>query len=190
MKKMLLLTFALACTALAAVSAEKTAGTPSEKKPNWDDPFDGVVQDEKKIGGFVGEYRWLSNFFLCRVEWEGRVYGSAEAAYQSGKFAPAEREPFVKLDPDGAKHLAHDKPLANPAAWEARKEQVMRDVAWAKFSQHPELAAQLLATGDRLLEETNWWDDEIWGVYKGKGQNLLGKILMDTRARLAAPAKK
>jgi predicted NAD-dependent protein-ADP-ribosyltransferase YbiA (DUF1768 family) len=95
------------------------------------------------------------------VEWEGRVYGSAEAAYQSGKFPAAEREPFTKLDPDAAKKRAHAQALADPKAWEARKERVMRDVLWAKFSQNPELAAKLLATGSRLLEETNWWKDQI-----------------------------
>ena len=167
------------------LSASSFAQAPAAKQPNWDESFEGVVHNATKIGGFVGEYRWLSNFFLCRVEWEGRVYGSAEAAYQSGKFPPAERDVFTTLDPDGAKKLAHAKPLSDPAAWEARKEQVMRGVAWAKFSQHPELAAKLLSTGNRLLEETNWWGDEIWGVYQGKGQNLLGKVLMETRARLA-----
>ena len=181
------LPFAFVLLALPTVFAQAPAAA---KKPNWDDTFEGVVHDAKKIGGFVGDYRWLSNFFECRVEWEGRVYGSGEAAYQSGKFPPAERDAFTKLDPDGAKKLAHGKPLADPAAWEVRKEQVMRDVAWAKFSQHPELAAKLLATGDRLLEETNWWGDEIWGVYQGKGTNLLGKVLMETRARLAATAAK
>jgi len=180
MKRFLPVAFALLLVPSAVFSQ-----APAAKKPRWDDPFEGVVHDAKKIGGFVGDYRWLSNFFECRVEWEGRVYGSAEAAYQSGKFPPAERDAFTKLDPDGAKNLAHAKPLADPAAWETHKEQVMRDVAWAKFSQHPELAAKLLATGDRVLEETNWWGDEIWGVYQGKGQNLLGRVLMDTRLRLA-----
>ena len=61
----------------------------------------------------------------------------------------------------------------------------MREVVWAKFSQNPELGKKLLATGDRYLEETNWWGDRLWGVYQGEGENLLGKILMETRARLA-----
>src|SRR3954469_3486861 len=120
------------------------AQAPAPKADKWDETFEGVVHDAKKIGGFVGDYRWLSNFFPCRVEWEGRVYGSAEAAYQSGKFPPAERDSFTQLDPDAAKKLAHGKPLADPAAWEARKEQVMRDVAWAKFAQNLELGAKLV----------------------------------------------
>jgi ribA/ribD-fused uncharacterized protein len=166
-------------------AAETPAAASAVKKPNWDEPFEGVVHDAKKVGGFVGEYRWLSNFFPCRVEWEGRVYRSTEAAYQSGKYPAAERDVFTTLDPDPAKKLSRTKPY-DTAAWETRKERTMREVVWAKFSQNPELAAKLLATGDKLLEETNWWGDEIWGVFKGKGENLLGRVLMDTRARLAA----
>lgn len=172
----------------AALAAEPKAGAPA-KKPNWDDVFEGVVHDERKIGGFVGPYRWLSNFYLCRVEWEGRTYTSSEAAYQSGKYPPAERDVFTTLDPDPAKKLSRTKPY-DTAAWEARKERTMREVLWAKFSQNPELAAQLLATGDRLLEETNWWGDKIWGVFQGEGQNLLGKQLMEIRARLRAEREK
>lgn len=166
----------------AALAASTTAA--SAKKLKWDEKFEGVVHDAKKIAGFVAEHRWLSNFFLCRVEWEGRVYGSAEAAYQSGKYPAAERDVFTTLDPDSAKELSLTKPY-DTAAWEARKERTMREVVWAKFSHNPELAKKLLATGDRYLEETNWWGDKIWGVHQGAGQNLLGKILMDVRARLA-----
>ena len=36
------------------------------KKLNWDDKFEGVVHDARKIGGFVAEYRWLSNYSLPR----------------------------------------------------------------------------------------------------------------------------
>ena len=166
----------------AMLAASTTAA--SAKKLKWDEKFEGVVHDEKKIAGFVGEYRWLSNFFLCRVEWEGRLYGSAEAAYQSGKYPPAERDVFTTLSPDSAKRLSLTKPY-DTAAWETRKERTMREVVWAKFSQNPELAKKLLATGDRYLEETNWWGDKIWGVHQGAGKNLLGQILMETRAHLA-----
>ena len=170
----------------AQATAMPAASNPaaSAKKPNWDEKFEGVVHDAKNIAGFVEEYRWLSNYFLCRVAWEGRVYGSAEAAYQSGKYAAADRDVFTRLDPDSARKFPRTKPY-DSEAWETRKERTMREVVWAKFSQNPELAEQLLATGDRYLEETNWWGDITWGVYRGKGQNLLGKILMDVRARLA-----
>jgi len=168
---------------LPSVTPAPSAMAPANKL-KWDEKFDGVIHDDKRIAGFVTEYRWLSNFYLCRVQWEGLVYGSAEAAYQSGKYPVAERTVFRTLDPERAKKLGDTKPY-DRAAWTARKERTMREVVWTKFSQHPELATKLLATGDRYLEETNWWGDSIWGVYRGEGQNLLGKILMDTRARLA-----
>ena len=175
-------TAAILLQGAAMLAASTTAA--SAKKLKWDEKFEGVVHDEKNIAGFVGEYRWLSNFFLCRVEWEGRLYGSAEAAYQSGKYPPAERDVFTTLSPDSAKRLSLTKPY-DTAVWETRKERTMREVVWAKFSQNPELAKKLLATGDRYLEETNWWGDKIWGVHQGAGKNLLGKILMETRAHLA-----
>jgi ribA/ribD-fused uncharacterized protein len=169
--------------AFAAALVSIAADAPA-RNPNWDEKFDGVVHDTKRVAGFVAEYRWLSNFYLCRVEWDGRVYGSSEAAYHSAKYPPAERDVFTTLDPDSAKKLSRTKPY-DTAGWERRKEQSMRDVIWAKFSQNPDLAKALLATGDRHLEETNWWGDKFWGVFQGEGENKLGQILMETRARLA-----
>ena len=181
-------TVLLGATALLLILARATpaasATAAPAKKLNWDDKFEGVVHDDKKIGGFVAEYRWLSNYFPCRVEWEGRVYGSAEAAYHSGKYLKEDRGVFTKLDADASRKLSRAKPY-DTAAWEARKMPTMLEVVWAKFSQNPELGKKLLATGSRYLEETNWWGDKIWGVYRGEGQNLLGKVIMDVRARLA-----
>jgi len=176
------ITGSLMIPALAA-SAVSASGAPG-KKLNWDDPFPGVVHNAKKIGGFVGEYRWLSNFFPCRVEWDGLVYRSAEAAFHAAKYPAAEREVFTKLSADEAKKLSHTKPY-DRVAWEARKLRVMHEIVWAKYSQNPELGKKLLATGDRDLEETNWWGDRVWGVYQGEGENLTGKTIMDIRARLA-----
>jgi len=184
----LVLLFFLAATAPSLAQAPVTvalsyAAVPA-KKPNWDDNFDGVVHDETKIAGFVTEYSWLSNYFPCRVEWEGRVYGSSEAAYQSGKYLPAERDVFTRLDPDSARKFPRTKPY-DRVAFQERKVRTMREISWAKFSQNAELGKKLLATGDRYLEETNWWGDITWGVYRGEGENLLGKILMEVRAALA-----
>jgi ribA/ribD-fused uncharacterized protein len=185
--RLLWLPFFLGGTApILAQAADAPAASESAapvKKPNWDDKFDGVVHDDKKIAGFVAEYSWLSNYFLCRVEWEAHVYGSSEAAYQAGKYPAPEREVFTKLDPDSARRLPRTKPYDNDA-WQERKVRTMREIVWAKFSQNPELGKKLLATGERYLEETNWWGDDTWGVYQGRGENLLGKILMEVRERL------
>ena len=48
-----------------------------------------------------------------------------------------------------------------------------------------ELREQLLATGEAQLIEGNTWNDTFWGVCKGKGQNWLGRILVEVREELA-----
>lgn len=53
-----------------------------------------------------------------------------------------------------------------------------------KLSQNNDLADQLLATDERVLEETNGWGDRFWGVVDGEGGDVLGKVLMDTHERL------
>ena len=46
--------------------------------------------------------------------------------------------------------------------------------------------ARLLETGDVYLEETNTWGDVFWGVCNGKGENMLGQVLMLIRDELKA----
>jgi predicted NAD-dependent protein-ADP-ribosyltransferase YbiA (DUF1768 family) len=42
----------------------------------------------------------------------------------------------------------------------------------------------LLETGDAELIEGNDWGDTFWGVCGGKGNNFLGKLLMEVRKEL------
>jgi hypothetical protein len=68
--------------------------------------------------------------------------------------------------------------------WEQVKIGVMTGVLLAKFSQNPLLREGLRSTGTKRLEETNYWNDTFWGVCKGKGDNMLGKLLMEVRDQL------
>jgi N-glycosidase YbiA len=54
----------------------------------------------------------------------------------------------------------------------------------AKFTQHDELSALLLSTGDsKLVEHTE--NDDYWGDGgDGSGKNMLGRILMQVRESL------
>ncbi len=56
----------------------------------------------------------------------------------------------------------------------------------AKFTQHDELRAMLLGTGEaKLVEHTA--DDAHWGDGgDGTGKNMLGRILMEVREKLRA----
>ena len=54
--------------------------------------------------------------------------------------------------------------------------------------ENPELRAKLLATGNTELIEGNTWGDTFWGaeLRTGRGQNMLGKLIMKVRAELQA----
>lgn len=62
----------------------------------------------------------------------------------------------------------------------------MRNALRFKFGMHPTLRQLLLGTGQReLVEHTN--NDSYWGDGgDGNGQNMLGKMLMQVRAEIAA----
>ena len=60
----------------------------------------------------------------------------------------------------------------------------MKEIIRRKFSQHPDLADKLVATGQKELQEGNNWGDTFWGISNGKGQNNLGIILMEVREEL------
>ena len=77
--------------------------------------------------------------------------------------------------------------VAKPG-WEDIRIGQMEEVQMAKFTQYPELRAKLIATGDAELIYNNECGDEYWGVFQGKGENNLGKVLMRVRERLASEA--
>jgi ribA/ribD-fused uncharacterized protein len=139
---------------------------------------------QTKIDRFAGEFRFLSNFYPAMVVYKGLVYPDAEHAYQSAKTLDmSERARIAALPtPAEAKHAG--EALKYRADWPQVKYQVMLDCVRDKFTRNPDLRIKLLATGDAYLEEGNTWNDQIWGVYQGKGTNWLGKILMQVRSEL------
>ena len=68
--------------------------------------------------------------------------------------------------------------------WEEIKLEQMYNNCMAKFFQHPDLREKLLQTCCRPLFEGNTWGDRYWGTVNGYGENHLGIILMDIRAKL------
>jgi ribA/ribD-fused uncharacterized protein len=135
------------------------------------------------IKGFQGQYRYLSNFFPSMVKFEGRTYLSSEAAYQAAKSYDGEiKDSFTKLDAREARRLGQS--VVVRADWETEKLNIMYRILRAKFTNGTLLRARLLATGDVHLEETNYWHDTFWGVYAGKGENHLGRLLMVVRDEL------
>lgn len=142
-----------------------------------------IVQEPaipKVIGRFDGEYRWLSNFYLCMIVYDNIMYNSVENFYQAMKASPtAIMEIMVRVGNEYVpklvytrKHMATIPPaqakkignkITLPSNWNQIKVEVMRIGLIEKFK-IPELRAKLLATGNAYLEEGNTWHDNFWGV--------------------------
>lgn len=136
-----------------------------------------------EISGFRGEYFFLSNFYPCRVEYEGLVFNCAEAAFQAAKTEDLEiRKQFCGLSGAEARELGRCVILRR--FWELVKDDIMYEVVKAKFVQNPDLARKLMATGCALLYEENDWGDQYWGICNGRGLNRLGHILARVRGEL------
>lgn len=144
-----------------------------------------LVQDDqnKRIEGFFGEYRFLSNFVTSPVWYEGIPFPTVEHAYQAAKTEDIDVQlEIADLDiPAKAKRAGNQ--LLIREDWDDVKVDIMRDLVTQKFRQK-EFAEKLKATGDAYLEETNTWRDTFWGVCDGKGFNKLGEILMSIRKKL------
>ncbi len=96
----------------------------------------------------------------------------------------AEQEKIRKAhSPMQAARMGRDRKRILRRDWESAKVNVMRESVMAKFTQHKALRELLLATGDaKIIEHTA--NDDYWGDGgNGKGKNMLGRILMDVRAK-------
>lgn len=144
--------------------------------------IDRIYQvDNSNIYGFFKEHRFLSNFHLCAIVFEGQTFGSTEAAYQAAKsLDPEVRNKFTMMQPSEAKREGQKINIRED--WEENKLAIMYEICFRKFHFHDDLEKLLLATGEKYLEETNYWGDRFWGAdLKHKGENNLGKILMRIR---------
>lgn len=132
-----------------------------------------------KITEFQGEYRFLSNFWPCTIEYEGLIFGSVEAAYQAMKTLDMKiRKLFTTYDARTAKK--EGKKLTIRDDWDDVKEPIMAELVMIKFA-IPELKQRLLNTDDAELIEGNTWGDIFWGICDGIGKNRLGIWLMQVR---------
>lgn len=136
---------------------------------------------KEKIVRFKGEYRWLSNFWLSPIMFEDLEYPTVENAYQAAK-TKGDRKLFSRCSPRLAKEEGRKVNLRED--WDNVKLLVMYELLEYKFLKNTFLAKKLIDTNDIELIEGNTWGDIFWGVCNGKGENHLGRILMDIRKTL------
>lgn len=132
-------------------------------------------------------YGFLSNLYLCAVKFEGRVFRSAEHAYQFGKSNKIDIAEWIDNAPTPSlcAQSAHALLVWQVRSdWSQIKLDRMRAVVEAKFDQNPVLGDLLLDTHPCYLREESTIDN-FWGVGRnGTGANMLGVILMELRLKL------
>lgn len=144
--------------------------------------------NEKPYGAF-------SNLYRREIEFEGVVYPTAEHAYQAGKPRKDSVREWLMSAPSPsllamAAHGLYSWDIQSN--WSKVKFERMKQVLRAKFTQHEDLTALLLSTGEARLVESATVDNLVnrtWGEVNGKGKNMLGKLLMEIRSELRQPQR-
>lgn len=166
---------------------EKTITTEELKKYFKEvEPWVKLVLPEEEFGetpAFRGTFDFLSNFYPTEVEFEGVVYPTAEHAYQAAKTLDPELRQKVKLLDTPGKAKGFAKQIKLRPEWDKIKVEIMEDIVKNKFANNFSLQKKLVATTGYDLVENNTWGDEFWGKSGGKGENRLGKILMNLREK-------
>ncbi len=132
------------------------------------------------------EYGCFSNFSRHPVRLKGKLWLTSEHYFQAQKFPETPAEDKVRKcgSPMEAAKMGRDRSLPLRKDWESVKDNIMREVVYAKFTQHDQLKKTLLETGDaKLIEHTA--NDSYWADGgNGKGKNMLGIILMEVREKI------
>lgn len=157
------------------------------------------------IEDFRGEYFFLSNFCDRGFTWKGILFHSREQAYMWEKTEIESEKTAIleQLTPAKVKQYCsrHANNITLRPDWDDMRYGIMLAVIEEWYNQNPDMKDRLLATGDAILTEGNWWHDNAWGdciwasredVKTGRrcerckstpGQNWLGKIHMFLRTK-------
>lgn len=134
----------------------------------------------------TGPYGCLSNHSPHPIVLQGKTWPTSEHYFQAQKFPGTEHAETIRREPSStvAAEMGRDRSKPLRPDWNSAKDNLMREAVRAKFEQHADIRAVLLATGDALLVE-HTEKDAYWGDGgDGSGRNMLGKILMEVRDRL------
>jgi ribA/ribD-fused uncharacterized protein len=141
----------------------------------------------EEINRFDGKYGFLSNFYPVRITYHVHALGgpaegvTVEHLYQANKAKTPAGARAVLATRFASLARAKGHGVATRPDWsDDLKLKIMLDLLRLKFA-HPGLRQQLLMTRNAWLVEGNNWNDHFWGVCGGKGQNMLGLLLMKVR---------
>lgn len=136
-----------------------------------------------EINKFTGKYRFLSNFYEVPIIVDGIKYRSVEHAFQAAKATNELDKHIFRQCETAADAKYWGRHIKLRPDWDSVKIDIMYNLLKIKFNDDS-LKKQLLSTDDAIIIEGNNHKDCYWGVYKGKGENNLGKLLMKLRAEI------
>lgn len=135
-----------------------------------------------------GKYGGFSNFSNHQIILNGIIWKTSEHYFQAQKFAGTSLESKVRKCKSPSDAAAMGRNRKNPLRidWEKVKDNIMRKVVLAKFTQHNDLKNLLLSTNkETIIEHTV--NDKYWADGgNGSGKNMLGIILMEIRQALTS----
>ena len=132
------------------------------------------------------DYGFMSNFAPYPFSDGSKNWPTSEHYFQAQKFlVPLIQEKIRQIvSPMDAALEGRNRQNPLRTDWEEVKYKVMLQALRMKFSQNPEIAKGLVATGDAILIEhtrnDNYWADGG----DGSGKNKLGLLLMQVREEL------
>jgi ribA/ribD-fused uncharacterized protein len=141
------------------------------------------------------ENGWMSNMAPYPILFEGKIWGTSEALFQSLRYDDEEIKEIIRKEksPMAAKMKAKkriyvSKRIVVPMS--GRDVENMKMCIRLKFEQHADLRKLLIDTGESLIfediNERKKENDKFWGARKisenkAEGKNMLGEILMEIR---------
>jgi len=135
------------------------------------------------------EFGCFSNFAPYPIRLGGKVWPTSEHYFQAQKFEDEGQTDAVRKAKSAmlAARMGRDRKSKLRGDWESVKVSVMTEAVRAKFTQHHDIRAILVGTGDaKIIEHTE--NDEYWSDGSdGSGKNMLGQILMRIRSELQEP---
>ena len=132
------------------------------------------------------DYGFMSNFAPYPFSDGNKIWPTSEHYFQAQKFLIPEIQEKIRQIASPMDAALEGRNRQNPLRpdWEEVKDEVMLQALRMKFSQNPEIAKGLVATGDAILIEHTRNDDYWADGGDGSGKNKLGLLLMQVREEL------
>lgn len=142
------------------------------------------MRKEINFYGIHGQYFWLSNFYESPQVVDGILFISNEHYFQSQKSEYPQIQKWIREAPSPylakkAGRIIRQQEGFDISRWEQIKAKIMYKGLKAKFEDE-NLKWKLIDTGNAILHEDSP-TDTYWGK---RGQDMLGKILMEIRSEL------